>query len=84
MCNLGEGLYESAYQEAYQEAYHEAYHEAYQTASEDTRIKTWAEAAIKFMKKTNISAEEAVDILEIHEEKREAVFSLIEESLIPA
>ena len=72
MCNLGEGLYESAYQTAYQ------------TASEEMRTKTWAEDAIKFMKKTNITAKEAVEILEIPEEKQKAVFALIEESLVPA
>ena len=76
MCNLGEGLVESITKEVTEEV------TASVTASVQT--DTWVRAAVSIMKKFGVSADEAIDTLNIPEEKREVVLSQIEDLLVPA
>lgn len=79
MCNLGEGIAEAVRKEVTEEV------TASVTASvtDSVLTDTWMKDAVNIMKKFNISADEAVDILDIPTEKRDIILSLIEEQMVP-
>ena len=80
MCNLGEGIAEAVRKEVTEEVTASVT----DSVTDSVLTDTWMKDSINIMKKFNLDANEAMDILDIPEEKRDVILSLIEEQMVPA